>query len=140
MPGSGDGGNGTTLPFDPYHENQRPGLALVNNMVYVSWGSYIDQKPWHGWIMAFNKSDLRATPTLFNATPNGEGAGIWMAGGAPSVDSNNNIYVITGNGDYDGAKEFGDTFLKLNANLVVQDWFTPADQATMDLLLGIKRG
>ena len=132
VPGSGDGGNGTTLPFDPYHENQRPGLALVNNTVYVSWGSYIDQKPWHGWIIGFDKSDLRATPTLFNATPNGEGAGIWMAGGAPSVDSNNNIYVITGNGDYDGAKEFGDTFLKLNANLVVQDWFTPADQATMD--------
>jgi hypothetical protein len=132
VPGSGDGGNGTAVPFDPFHENQRPGLALVNNTVYVAWASYLDQKPWHGWIMAFDKSDLGAAPTLFNATPNGEGAGIWMAGGAPSVDSNNNIYAITGNGDYDGAKEFGDSFLKLNTNLVVQDWFTPADQAVMD--------
>jgi hypothetical protein len=132
VPGSGDGSNGTSLPFDPFHEHQRPGLALVNGTVYVSWGSYLDQKPWHGWIIGFNKSNLRATPLLFNATPNGEGAGIWMAGGAPSIDSDNNIYVITGNGDYDGATEFGDTFVKLNANLVVQDWFTPSDQAMMN--------
>ena len=130
--GSGDGSNGTRLPFDPFHENQRPGLALVNNTVYVSWGSHTDQKPWHGWIIGFNKSDLRATPTLFNATPNGEGAGIWMAGGAPAIDSDNNIYVITGNGDYNGATEFGDSFLKLNPSLTLQDWFTPSDQALMD--------
>jgi len=132
VPGSGDGSNGTAVPFDALRENQRPGLALVNDTVYVSWGSHTDQKPWHGWIMGFNKSDLRAAPILFNATPNGEGAGIWMAGGAPSVDSSNNIYVITGNGDYDGATEFGDTFLKLNSSLALQDWFTPADEAILN--------
>ena len=132
VPGTGDGSNGSAVPFDPFHENQRPGLALVGNTVYVAWSSYIDQKPWHGWIMGFNKSNLRAAPLLFNATPNGSGAGIWMAGGAPSIDSNNNIYVITSNGDYNGAGEFGDSFLKLNTSLVVQDWFTPSDQALMD--------
>ena len=130
--GSGDGSNGTRLPFDPFHENQRPGLALMNNTVYLSWGSHNDQKPWHGWIMGFNKSDLRAAPILFNATPNGEGAGIWMAGGAPSIDSNNNIYVITGNGDYDGTTEFGDSFLKFNLSLALQDWFTPSDEAVLN--------
>jgi hypothetical protein len=132
VPGSGDGSNGTALPFDPFHANQRPALALVNDTVYVAWSSYIDQKPWHGWIMAFNKSNIRATPIIFNTTPNGEGAGIWMAGGAPSVDSNNNIYVITGNGTFDGKTEFGDTFLKLSPNLVLQDWFAPADEAIMN--------
>ena len=133
VPGTGAGGNGTAVPFDPFHENQRPGLALINNTVYVSWGSYIDQTPWHGWIMGFNKSNLHATPMLFNATPNGYGAGIWMAGGAPSIDSNNNLYVITGNGDYNGpAGEFGDSFVKLDSNLAVQDWFTPQDEAQME--------
>jgi hypothetical protein len=132
VPGTGDGSNGTVVPFDPFHENQRPGLALLNNTVYVAWASYIDQKPWHGWVIGFNKSDLRATPMLFNATPNGYGGGIWMAGGAPSIDSNNNIYVITSNGDYNGAGEFSDSFVKLNPNLVVQDWFTPQDQALME--------
>jgi hypothetical protein len=133
IPGTGDGSNGTAVPFDPFHENQRPGLALINNTVYVSWASYIDQKPWHGWVIGFNKSDLRAAPLLFNATPNGYGGGIWMAGAAPSIDSNNNLYVITSNGDYNGpAGEFGDTFVKLDSNLVVQDWFTPQDQALME--------
>jgi hypothetical protein len=83
-------------------------------------------------VIGFNKSDLRAAPVLFNATPNGEGGGIWMAGGAPAVDSNNNLYVITSNGDYNGATEFGDSFLQLNSSLALQDWFTPSDQAIMD--------
>ena len=131
VPGTGDGSNGTSVPFDPFHENQRPGLALVNDTVYLSWGSHNDQVPWHGWIMGFNKSNLSAAPTFFNASPNGKGAGIWMSAGAPSVDSNNNLYVITGNGDYDGATDFGDSFLKVNANLVLQDWFTPFDQAIL---------
>jgi hypothetical protein len=133
VPGSGDGGNGTLVPFDPFHENQRPGLALINDTVYVAWASYIDQKPWHGWIIGFNKSNLRATPLLlFNATPNGEGAGIWMSGAAPSIDSNNNMYVITGNGDYNGTTEFGDSFIKLDPTLNMQDWFTPYDQAVLN--------
>ena len=132
VPGSGAGGNGSSVPFDPFHQNQRPGLALINGIVYVAWGSYIDQQPWHGWVMGFNGSNLKAAPLIFNATPNGLGAGIWMAGGAPSIDNNNNLYVMTGNGDFDNAKEFGDSFIKLNSSLTVQDWFTPQDQAVMD--------
>src|SRR4029077_7535788 len=69
---------------------------------------------------------------LFNATPNGEGAGIWMSGAAPSIDSSNNMYVITGNGDYNGVTEFGDSFIKLNATLSLQDWFTPFDEAILN--------
>jgi hypothetical protein len=132
FPGSGDGSNGTSVPFDPFHELQRPALALVSGTVYVSWGSVGDQKPWHGWLMGFDKSNLSAAPLLFNATPNGEGAGIWMSGGAPAVDSDNNLYVITGNGDYDGVTEFGDSFIKLNLSLSATDWFAPFDQANLN--------
>jgi hypothetical protein len=132
FPGSGDGSNGTSVPFDPFHELQRPGLALVNGTVYVGWGSVNDQKPWHGWLMGFDKSNLAAAPLRFNATPNSGGAGIWMSGGAPSVDSDNNLYVITGNGDYDGVTGFGDSFIKLNLSLSSTDWFTPFDQATLN--------
>src|SRR6202035_4624438 len=83
--------------------------------------------------MGFDKTDLSTIPPLlFNATPNGEGAGIWMSGGAPAVDSGNNLYVITGNGDYNGTTEFGDSILKLNSTLSLTDWFTLFDQATMN--------
>jgi hypothetical protein len=68
-PGSGDGSNGTRLPFDPFHENQRPGLALVNNTVYVSWGSHTDQKPWHGWIIGFNNQICAPRPSSSTPRP-----------------------------------------------------------------------
>lgn len=132
VPGSGDGSDGTNLPFYPYYQLQRPGLALVNGTVYVGFGSVSDQKPWHGWLMGFDKTNLSAAPFLFNAAPNAEGAGIWMSGGAPAVDSNNNLFAITGNGKYDGITEFGDSFLKLNSSLALTDWFTPSNQAQLD--------
>jgi len=131
---------GTTVAFNPLKENQRPGLVLVNNgVVYVSWASHGDQDPYHGWVIGFNKTNLSRVATL-NTSPNAaEGlsycrAGIWMSGGAPAADGNNNLYLITGNGIYDGSTAFGDSFLRIStaSGLTVGDWFTPHDQATMD--------
>ncbi|MGH9744765.1 MAG: putative Ig domain-containing protein [Candidatus Acidiferrales bacterium] len=137
VPGNCDGGS--TVTFNTRKENQRPGLALVNGIVYVAWASHGDQDPYHGWIIGFNASDL-SRATIFNTSPNmAEGmgycrAGIWMSGGAPAADSANNLYVITGNGIWDGVSAFGDSFLRLNtsAGLSVADWFTPANQLTLD--------
>jgi hypothetical protein len=81
--------------------------------------------------MGFDGSNLQNAPSAFNTTPNGEGGGIWMSGGAPSIDGDGNLYVITGNGDFDGNTDFGDSFLKLSADLSLRDWMTPADQAQM---------
>jgi hypothetical protein len=121
-----------TVPFCPLRENQRPGLALNNGTVYVSWASHGDQQPYHGWIMGFTASNLSAAPIVFNDTPNGVEGGIWMAGGAPAIDSSNNVYVMTGNGDWDGATNFGDSILKLSSRLTVSDWFTPSDEANLE--------
>ncbi len=139
VPGTGDVGDGSTcssgsgnVPFCPLEENQRAGLALVSGNVYVAWGSHGDNQPYHGWIMRFSASNLAQAPVLFNDSPNGRESGIWMSGGAPAFDSSNNLYVITGNGDYDGTKDFGDSILKLNSSLALQDWFTPAVEGTLD--------
>jgi len=35
----------------------------------------------------------------------------------PRPDSSNNLYLITGNGDYDGTNDFGDSVLKLSSTL-----------------------
>jgi putative Ig domain-containing protein len=135
----GDCEGGTTVAFDPLNENQRPGLALVNGVVYVSWASHGDRDPYHGWVIGFNKTNLSRVAT-FNTSPNAaEGltyckAGIWMSGGAPAADSSNNLYLITGNGIYDGVTAFGDSILRLStaSGLTVGDWFTPHDQASLD--------
>jgi hypothetical protein len=130
--GKGDGASGSRVPLETLMQNQRAGLALVGSSVYVCWGSHNDRRPYHGWVLQFNKSNLRASPLAFSTTPDGFGGGIWMAGGAPAVDSNNNLYVITGNGVSDGKRNFSDSFLKLSTGLSLDDWFTPIDHQIMD--------
>jgi hypothetical protein len=136
VPGTGDGSSGGNVAFNTLRQNQRPGLALVNGIVYVAWASHGDNDPYHGWVMGFNASNIAQAPAVFNDSPNGSRSGIWMGGGAPAADSSNNLYVITGNGTYDGTtnSDFGDSFLKLSTSsgIAIGDWFTPADQATLE--------
>jgi hypothetical protein len=133
--GTGDGSSGGTLVFNARTEHQRPGLALANGIVYITWASHEDSDPYHGWVIGYSASTL-AQVSVFNDSPNGSRSGIWMSGGAPAADSNNNLYVITGNGTYDGTanSDYGDSFVKLGTSggITVADWFTPADQATLE--------
>ena len=132
-PGTGDGGNVTT--FNPRQQNQRAGLALVNGVVYISWSSHEDVKPYYGWIIGYSYSGTSFTQTAaLNVTPNVGMAGIWMGGGAPAADSSNNLYLLTGNGGFDANSasppnnDFGDSLLQLTSSLSVAQYFTPSDQ------------
>jgi len=134
VPGNGDGGSGSRVPFNPLTENQRSGLALVNGVVYVSWASHGDNPPYHGWIIGYSAGNLAQAPTVFNTTPNGGLGGIWMGGGAPAADSSNNLYVITGNGSFDSSVgNYGMAFLKLGTSggLSVSDFFSPFNESTL---------
>jgi chitodextrinase len=129
--GTGDGTAGGQVAFDVRREHQRAALALVNGIVYVCWAAHEDASPYHGWVMSFNASNLSLL-NKFNDSPNGRQGGIWMGGGAPAADSSNNLYVITGNGDYDGTNDFGDSILKLSSTLSLMDSFTPSVEAQLD--------
>jgi fibronectin type 3 domain-containing protein len=139
FPGDGDGSSGGLIPFNPQTQNQRPALALVNGMVYVGWGSHEDVDPYHGWLIAYRATDLTQV-AAFNSTPNQatgfihSRGGIWMGGGAPAADSSNNLYLITGNGAYDGNTDFGDSVVRLStiSGLTAVDWFTPMDQQILN--------
>ena len=131
-PGTQDGG--TIDTFNARQQNQRPGLALVNGIVYIAWASHEDNPPYYGWVMGYNASNLTQAAVL-NVTPNVGYGGIWMGGGAPSADSSNNLYLITGNATFDASNsttpnnDYGDSFLKLTSGLAVSQYFTPTDQA-----------
>ncbi len=112
---------------------QRAALLLANGNVYMGFGSCHS-----GWLLAYDASTL-AQVGVFNASPNlnGEGkyasaGGIWMSGGGPVADGLGNVYVTTGNGPWDGQTAFGDSVLKFNAKLQLQDYFTPQDYQYMD--------
>jgi hypothetical protein len=105
-------------------------LALVNGVVYVAWASHEDIAPFYGWVVGFNAATLAITNVL-NVSPDAQWSGIWMGGGAPSADANNNIYVITGNGAFDvasGGNDYGDAFLQMSGSLVITSYFNPTDQ------------
>lgn len=117
--------------FNPLMENQRTALALANGQVYIAYSSHCDKEPYHGFIFGYDAKTLRQT-AVFNSTPTGEGGSIWQSGQAPAVDRAGNIYVVTANGDYDGLRNFGQSFLRLSPQLRLEDWFTPTDHAYLD--------
>lgn len=133
VPGFADGS--TTVAFDPKQQNQRAGLALVNGTVFIAWGSHEDSVPWYGWIMGYQYANGAWTQSAaFNTTPNAREGGIWMGGGAPSVDSSNHLYFLTGNGAFDANSttlpnnDYGDSLLQVNTALQVSSYFTPSDE------------
>jgi hypothetical protein len=130
VPGTSDGG--ATITFNALHHLNRPGLLLANGEVYLGFASHCDDTPYHGWLFAYNASTLVRTAVLIT-TPNGQGqGGIWMSGAGIAADSSGNIFVATGNGNYD-ATDYGDSILKLNGStLSLIDYFTPFNQSDLD--------
>ena len=56
-----------------------------------------------------------------------------IRGCAPAVDSSGNLYVATGNGDYDGSVNFGESVLKFSGtDLTLLDWYTPNTWAALN--------
>lgn len=127
--GSGAGSTGGQVPFRSDHERQRSALLMANGQIYISFASFCDNQPYHGWIMAYDTSFHQKA--LYNDTPNGSGGGIWGGGSGLSADSSGNIYTITGNGTFDlntGGHDAGDSFVKFNGSLQRSDHFTPFNQ------------
>ena len=147
--GTGDDSSDGTIAFNAKTQNQRPGLALLNGVVYVAWASHGDTPPYHGWLIGYNASDIHQQIAVFNTTPNASPSdgGIWMSGGAPAIDADGNLFFTTGNGAFDANQstapnnDYGDSLLKMGTagGLSVLDYFTPDNQLTLsqhDLDLG----
>jgi len=137
VPGTGyDASNGQVC-FNPWRENNRVSLALVNNVVYAGWASVNDDvDPYHGWVLGYDADTLNLVAT-FNSTPNGSEGGFWMAGAAPACDSNGNLYLVSGNGTFDAsASNYGQSAVRLtyaNGTFTPTDSFTPFNWAALDV-------
>ena len=149
--GSGDASVGGVVSFNANFANQRPGLTLANGKVYIAFASHGDRTPYHGWVLAYNATSLQSGPVaVFNASPNSGGAGIWMSGQAPIVDSSGNLYALTGNlilltdtpgtdcpgvraGDENVPGTYGESYIKLSgSNLWPIDYFKPFNAHSLD--------
>jgi uncharacterized protein (TIGR03437 family) len=132
VPGTGAGSNNGTVAFDAFWQLQRPGLMLVNGTLYIGFGSHADTGNYQGWMLAYNATTLKQT-AVFNSAPNGRQSAFWHAGRAPAVGANGDVYAATGNGDFDGVANFGETVVHLAAsNLSLLDWYTPDDWSDLN--------
>jgi hypothetical protein len=78
--------------FEAIYQQQRSAVLIVNGVAYVSYGSFNDCAPYHGWLIGVPLVDPSAaqaysTPVI--------GAGIWGPGG-PASDGTS-IFAVTGN-------------------------------------------
>jgi hypothetical protein len=125
--GAGDATKDGNIAFDASQHLQRAGLLLANDKVYIAFGSQADQFPYHGWVMSYDASFVARQTAVFNVTPQGGSGAIWQSGRGLAADDLGNIYFASANGDYDGERNFGQSFVKLSPDLSVVDWFTPID-------------
>jgi len=139
-PGTGDNSDGTNVIFDPGQYKERAALLLMNGILYTSWASHCDIRPYTGWIIAYNPATLAQTSVL-NVTPNGNEGAIWMAGAGLAADNSGNIYFLDANGDFDtnlnssgfpSNGDYGNAFMKISTSggLAVADYFEMYNQAS----------
>jgi Big-like domain-containing protein/putative pyrroloquinoline-quinone binding quinoprotein len=150
FPGTGANSNGGLVLFDPGAYKERPGLLLLNGIVYTSWSSHCDIGPYTGWIIGYDQNTL-SQATVINIVPNGSEASFWNSGAAPAADADGNIYQLAANGTFDSTlnangfpsqNDFGNAFIRfstVNNKLAVADFFAlfnTASESSSDTDLG----
>ena len=140
--GTAKGSVNGTLTFQSHLQNQRPGLLLVNDTIYIGFASYGDAGPYSGWILGYSASTLERVSIFCTApgsqmingklVPDSEG-GIWQGGQGLAADSDGLVYAMTGNGTFrpDGSA-LGDCIIKFRPNLTVLDRFAPFNNGALD--------
>jgi hypothetical protein len=133
----------STVTFDAEWQNQRAGLLLYNSVVYFAFGSHQDMGDWRGWILGYSYNGSSFSQVfVFCTEPSsltGRQAGIWMSGEGLPMDSGSNLFVATGNGQFDATItppiNYGDSILRIDLSKgpTVQDYFSPSDTGRLDI-------
>lgn len=132
-PGHGDNSHGGHVIFDPGQYAERQALLLLNHVVYTGWTSHCDARPYTGWLIGYDESNLSQTSVL-NLTPNGSEGSIWQSGSGIASDGQN-LFFLDANGTFDttlnkrgfpAKGDYGNGFIKVSAagkKLRVSDYF-----------------
>ncbi|MDQ6616544.1 MAG: choice-of-anchor D domain-containing protein [Actinomycetota bacterium] len=96
LQGSADNDHSST--FDPTQQLQRPGLLLLNGVVYAGFGSFCDTAPYEGWVIGVSATTGAITTRWTDEPGAGRSAGIWQSGAGLMSDGANEIFLSNGNG------------------------------------------
>ena len=138
----GSAQNQPGMTFNPTSQLQRPGLLLLNGVIYAGFGSDCDFNTWQGWV--FGVSTAGQTTARWVDVPSGNGAGIWQSGAGLFSDGPNTLMVSTGNTGAPSSptpgktppNTFGESIVRLvvqpNGELKPTDFFAPFDAQSLD--------
>src|SRR5450432_450693 len=144
---AGVASNEPALTFDPTHQGQRPGLLLMNGVVYAAFGAHCDIAPYTGWIVGISTKGFVTTMWTAEAGPaRGNGAGIWQTGGGLVSDGDGQIIFATGNdwsvlpGPLAGRQPpgaLGESIVRVavqpDGSLAATDFFSPTERVALNL-------
>ena len=131
----------TTMPGT---EKASSPLNIANGRVYVTTAGYPgDAPPYQGHVVGaslangaeqvFNSLCSEKAHVLSEGECDANQSGIWARGGAVVEPGRGDIYVTTGNGDWNGRTDWGDSVLKLSSDgLRILDSYTPTNQDELD--------
>jgi outer membrane protein assembly factor BamB len=116
--GNGVGNVDGRIAFKPRKMLNRPGLLLVDGVLYLAFTSHLDGEPlfdYHGWIMAYDAHSLKQI-SVFCTTPDGIQGGIWQSGAGLAAEEREGtfplIYAAIANGSSNG-RNFGESIAQL---------------------------
>ncbi|HEY2140618.1 MAG TPA: choice-of-anchor D domain-containing protein [Solirubrobacteraceae bacterium] len=141
-------GKATNLPsveFEAAQELQRPGLLMMNGVVYAGFGSHCDKGPYHGWIAGVSTSGQLTTMWASSK----KGGSIWQSGGGLISDGPGQILFSTGNGEgnpgegdpkqgkgKEPPEDLGDSVVRVavqpDGSLKASDFFSPSNNFELD--------
>jgi hypothetical protein len=136
--------NDPSHPFLAETVNQRPGLLLMDGVVYLAFGSQCDFGTYVGLVAGVNIASHAIAMWSDEVGASSTMAGIWQAGGGLVSDGSGRIFVSTGNGvtapnapGTSPPQQLSQSVIRLgvdaNGTIAAKDFFSPANAATLDL-------
>lgn len=146
---AGAADNDPATTFNATTELQRPGLLLMDGVVYAAFGGHCDREPYNGWVVGVSTAGRLTTRWAASTGPGRGEAGIWQSGGALVSDRPGSILLATGNGPTPGygparrtpmPTTYGQSVVRLDVGgegkLRPSDWFTPSNGDALNLYDG----
>jgi outer membrane protein assembly factor BamB len=133
------------ITFDPAREKMDSPLGISGSAVIATTGGYIGDAPsYQGHVVLIDRASGRITH-VFNtlcsdnhglidpprACPHSDSA-IWGRAGVVVEPGSGRLLLATGNGNFDGRIDWGDSVLELSPGLRLLHNWTPPNQAQLD--------
>ena len=139
--------NDPNVSFAPLLHLQRPGLLLLDGVVYAAFGGQCDVGFYSGWVVGFTPEGVVTAMFAAETGPDSlRGSGIWQSGSGLMADDDGRIFFVTGNSFSTAARlptpgatppgSLGQAMVRLrvepNGTLAADDFFIPYNVRALD--------